>query len=34
LRPVAILLMGQKELELFEANLPASLVVNSKPITN
>jgi hypothetical protein len=30
LRPVAILIMGQKELELFEANIPAALAVNSQ----
>jgi hypothetical protein len=29
LRPVALLLMAGREYELFEANLPASLVVNS-----
>jgi len=29
LRPIAILLMGQKEIELFEANIPASFAVNS-----
>jgi len=34
LRPSAILIMGQKEIELFEANIPASLAVNSKPKPN
>lgn len=29
LRPVALLLMADREYELFEASLPASLVVNA-----
>ena len=33
LRPVAILIAGQKELELFEANIPAALAVNHQPKT-
>jgi hypothetical protein len=30
LRPVAILIAGQREIDLFEANIPASLSVNAQ----